>query len=509
MKNKKRLVLSLLALATVAFIGGVIAYSTDRSIIENIFGLATYRTVNTETFTSPTDWSACQEIPKTVTLKNESTVPIAARVKYEESWIASNHTTELPLVNNGVRMAVVKLHSPDKWVLNEDDGYYYYYHLLEPGEVTDSFLESVTLDCGANLGTDGFNQCTTANGQTVCTTPDNDYAGAIYTLRAVLDSLQGNVAEEEWDYHETLTAEATLLAGASLANRVGLNTQVIKAGELPENFPEGYQRDASVDAGGLRISTESSEKPVYTWTADEYRSWGGEINNDKYQDNTLYYYTEASKLYYNPNMQGFLSYSGAQLNDMSFYNTIDASKITDLSMAFQNMNRSDFSFLSSWDVSNVENMYRAFVGSGLHDLTDLLGWRLKSVKNMNSAFSGMGDLETLNGAQNWFSDGSVAENLGVLFAFDSSLADISAISGWNVATVKDFNSMFQNDAEIINVAPLGAWRMVSATTIMSMFNGCTKIEDAASLEDWASYLPAGVDKSSAFTNVPTPYPSWY
>lgn len=481
MKNRRRLLLSLLSLAAVAFIGGVMAYSTDRSIIESFFGLSTYRTVNTEVFTSPTDWDACQEIPKTITLKNESAIPVAARVKYEESWIASDHTTSLPLEKNSVRMANVKLHSPEKWIQKED-GYYYYYHLLEPGETTDSFLESVTLDCSANLGTDGLNECESLNGRTVCTTPENDYGRAIYTLRAVLDSLQGDVARSEWGYEEVTVGEATLLAGSVLADRIGENVKIVKVNELPENFPEDYRRDAPVDLGGLRLSTESSERPVYSWTKAEYLSWGGETSEAEYEDGTLYYYTEASKLYYSPNMNGFLSRSGNKLNDMSFYATIDASRITDLSSAFENLNRSDFSFLSGWNVVNVENMQSAFAGTALQDLSALSSWRLRSVKNMNSAFSGDLYLRSLDGAQSWFVDGSVVENLGAMFQGDTSIEDVAALSGW---------------------------RLPGARSMRAMFSGCSSIGNAAILEGWGDYLSQNIEKDDLFTNVPAPYPTWY
>ena len=517
MKNKRRLIISLAALGGVLLIGTVIAVSRDASIFSNIFGIATYRTVNTEVFSSPKNWKTCEEVPKTVTLKNESTEPIVARVKYTEQWVASDKTTQLDLVDSStnLRMAIINRDNVEKWVLNEDDGYYYYYHPLQPGETTASFLKSVTLNCNANLNGEEINTCTSVNGKTVCTTNASPYADATYTLRATLASIQENVAKEEWDY-EPFDGEATLLKGSYITSRIGNANRIVRVAELPDNFPgaDDWRRNNDVNAAGLRASTESSEKPVYMWDANQYQSWGGEIDSNKYQQNTIYWYSEATTIYYNPDMEGFLTGNGGgkQLNDgdMSFYGLFDASRIVNLNRAFVGLDRgSDYSWISNWDVSNVETMVDAFNNSQLHDLTAFSGWRFKKLKNMSTAFASNPNLTTLNGAQNWFSEGSVLENLQSAFAMNNTLEDISALANWGVGSVTNFSTMFMNDTNIKNIASLSNWDLSSATTIQAMFSGCTAVEDGNALETWSETLnTSSVVMSGAF-NGPQTHPTWY
>lgn len=516
MKNKRCVVIAGVALACVMLIGGVLAVSKDKSIFGNIFGIATYKTVNTEVFTSPKNWQTCEEVPKTVTLKNESTAPIVARVKYTEQWVASDKTTQLDLVDSAtnLRMAIVNRDNVDKWILNEDDGYYYYYHPLEPGETTASFLKSVTLNCDANLNGTEVNTCESVNGRTVCTTNESPYADATYTLRATLASIQENAAKDEWNY-KPVSGESTLLRGSFITGRIGNAGKVIRVAELPDNFPaaDNWQRNNDVNSGGVRASTESSEKPVYMWDANQYQSWGGDVDPNKYEQNTIYWYSEATKIYYNPDMSGFLTqYSGGtQLNGdgMNFYGLFDASRVVNLDRAFNGLNREDFGWISNWDVSSVESMVDSFNGAGLHNLDAFSGWRFKNLTNMSGAFAANNNMVSLSGAENWFSDGSKLTNLRSTFSFNLVLADISALSNWDVSKVTDFTSMFQGDTALKNVASLKNWNMSSATTIEAIFLGCSSIEDGNALEDWNSTLDEdSVNMTNAFNGTQT-QPSWY
>ena len=514
MKNRNRLIISLFSLVLLALVGGTFAVSSDRSIIRNLFGLADYETVATEVFSSPANWQTCEEIPKTVTLKNESDAPIVARVRYSEEWVAADHTTSLDLIDSAtnLRMAIVNRDNADKWVFNQDDGYYYYYRPLEPGETTLSFLKSVTLNCDANLNGSEINSCTTINGETVCTSGNNDYANATYTLRATIASIQGDAAKDEWGY-EPIEIEATLLRGSYITNRIGNNTKVVRVTELPENFPaeSATVRNTTIDNGGLRASTEDSDSPVYMWDKSQHESWENAVA-DTYEADTLYWYSEATNIYYNPNMDSFLTVQGGGLlldsNSLSFYSSFDASRIVSLNQAFTGFTGSDFSWLSNWDVSNVESMVFGFAGTKMTDLTALSGWRLKSLQNMGGAFTANASLTSLDGAQNWFSEGSALTTATTVFQNDQALTDVSAISGWDVSNVTSFGMMFANDTALTSVSSLSTWDLSSATSIQQMFNGCLLLADANALDAWSATLSAGVDMSYAFDGAASA-PSWY
>ncbi len=428
MKNRKRLIATVAIAGCVLLIGGIFAFSRDSSVFSNIFQLATYKTVATETFVSPSNWQTCQAVPKTVTVKNESTQAVVAKIKYDESWVASDRTTSLGLVDDttNLRMAIVDRDNVDKWLFNEGDSSYYYYRPLEPGETTESFMKSVTLNCDASLVYDEVNTCTVTNGRKTCSTNVSPYASATYTLRATISTIQANAAREEWGYIST-NDEATLLRGAAITGRIGAMTKIARADELPDNFPDDWRSTSDITIGGLRASTEASEKPVYMWDASQYRSWGGEIDESKYQSDTLYWYSQAAKIYYNPDMGRFLTDTsgGNQLADMSFYSQFDASRVVDLEGAFWLNGRSDFDWLSGWDVSNVVTMKDTFAGAGLTDLSAISGWNVSKVTD----FSGM-------------------------FQHNDALTSVSAIKNWNVRSGASFENMFYSSNSITDLAEL-------------------------------------------------------
>ncbi|MCQ2571364.1 MAG: BsaA family SipW-dependent biofilm matrix protein [Candidatus Saccharibacteria bacterium] len=329
MESKKRLIIPVVALFSVLLIGGVFAVSTDTTIFSNIFGLGAYETISTEVFTSPSNWMTCESVPKTITLKNESNGPIAARVKYTEEWIASDKTSQLDLTDeNGLRMAVVDYDNTNEWTL-KGDGYYYYYRFLNPGETTSSFIKSVTLNCDANLSGELENYCEEFNGRTVCTSGKNPYADATYTLRASISSVQSDSAMEAWGYTAS-NNEATLLRGSVLANRMNGATKFVRVNSLPADFPEegNVLLSKDISDGGLRASTESSDKPVYMWDAAQYVAWGGNNTDGKYEAGTVYMYSEANTIFYNPDNEGYSPDSlTLDIESLDLYQSFDASRV--------------------------------------------------------------------------------------------------------------------------------------------------------------------------------------
>lgn len=400
MKNRKCVVIAGIALACILLIGGVFAVSRDNSVLSNIFGVSTYKTVNTEAFVSPTNWQTCESVPKTMTVKNESSGPVVARVRYSEEWVASDRTTQLDVVDSttNLRMAIVDRDNVDKWLLNENDGYYYYYKELAPGETTLSFMKSVTLNCDANLSGAVANICTTENGRTVCTSDESPYASATYTLRATLDTIQANAARSEWNYQPTYS-EATLLSGNELSHRIGQMTKIERVGELPDDFSDTHRMNA-------RISTENSDSPIYMWTAAQYADWGGNASAAGLNDeDTIYWYSKATKIFYNPDMHKFLNVGSGGTNLASgyedFYTQFDASRITDLTGAFTGCTY-DLSWLADWDVSNVTSFSYSFQDiPTLTDITPLKNWNVSSAADLTGMFTGSNNITNLN-ELSWF-----------------------------------------------------------------------------------------------------------
>ena len=421
------MVFSLACLGLLASIGGVFAASVDSSVIDSFFGIATYRTVSTETFVSPTDWKTCEAAPKTIRVKNESTAAVVARIKYTEEWVAADRTTILDPIDDttNLRMAIIDRDDTEKWLL-KSDGWYYYHRPLEPGESTSSFMKSVTLNCDANLS--GESICATENGQTVCTSEDNPYGSATYTLRLTTSTIQENMAASEWDY-APVNNEAVLLNGATVTSWLGSMTEIERVDVLPENFPDDWRSHNDINNGGLRISTEASEKPVYAWTKEQYLSWGGDVDTSLYEDNVFYWFSEATSIYYNPDMSNYFV-GGSDIRITGYDATaFDSSRVISYENAYSNSTFTGYDWLAGADLSNVESLKNSFTNANVHDVTPMAGWDVSNVRDFSGMFANNPNLTSVAALKDW--NVSPDANITGMFAGCDNITDLSELTWYH------------------------------------------------------------------------------
>ncbi len=171
--NNKKAIVALALLFGVSF-GFMMTFAVNRdsATFNNNFGLAEWKTVFTEEFESPSNWTTCEEIEKILTVKNESNIDAAVRIKIDEQWL-KNDGTELPLMSaaSGNQMAIINFTENSGWE-KALDGYYYYNVDLHKNDETTSLTTSVTLNCDANLSIDA------------------DYAAATYHLKFTAQTIQ-------------------------------------------------------------------------------------------------------------------------------------------------------------------------------------------------------------------------------------------------------------------------------------------------------------------------------
>ena len=120
---KKKSLLFILVLLFLIGIGSSLAYFNSTAILENIFEAGTYKTVTHEEFISTTNWKPGDTTPKTITTKNEGTIPVRIRVKLEESWTSKNNDN-LNLTFNNEDVSIINYSSMDNWIY--EDGSFYY-----------------------------------------------------------------------------------------------------------------------------------------------------------------------------------------------------------------------------------------------------------------------------------------------------------------------------------------------------------------------------------------------
>ena len=177
----------------VGVVGGTIAYFRTEQTFKNEFKTKPYRTLVTETFESPDNWTPGTTTAKTVIAKNTGDVDIAVRVSYEESWTPANGGT-LSLEQAGERAAIINFANQSQWIKNGN--YYYYYKKLTKNQSTSSFIESVTFNPNITASLN----CTPDPNALVksCESNGNGYDGATYTLNIKVETIQYDAYQTAW-----------------------------------------------------------------------------------------------------------------------------------------------------------------------------------------------------------------------------------------------------------------------------------------------------------------------
>ena len=156
------------------------------------------------------------------------------------------------------------------------------------------------------------------------------------------------------------------------------------------------------------ISMKGSEYPVYAW----FEHW------------TIYYYTQADKVYMNPNS----SYMFFKLKRLGSINIdFDTSKVTNMRGMFQNDISLNSLDLSDWNTSRVTNMQEVFqMNTGLVEV-DLSSWETSKVTIMGRMFDNCKNLRTIYVSE-WF---VTSQLTGIDNPDQEMLNNVSKIVWWN------------------------------------------------------------------------------
>ncbi len=193
-KNKKAII-AIAAAVIVVGVGGTIAYLSTTATFGNNFQTQKYVTEFVEAFDSPDNWKPCDETPKTVTVNNKNTVGnVVARMKLEEYWKLANsqsagHNTDLPLIKDGVQVAVINFADnwQNDWELHQD-GWYYYKREIAPNSSASSLLKSVSFNCNYSPVSGVQYSDDHLSGETIV----DEYGGAHYHLYVTIQTAQAD-----------------------------------------------------------------------------------------------------------------------------------------------------------------------------------------------------------------------------------------------------------------------------------------------------------------------------
>ena len=202
MKKKKSLI-AIVALLLVVAVGVTFAYFQSSAVFENVFNAGKYKVTLTEVFESPDNWVPGETVPKTVTAKNDGTVPAAVRISYTEQWLQEIDGVETDITSQvNPNPAIINFDNQDDWT--SSNGYYYYKYILEPTDETGSFISGVTLDPNLDSVT-----CT-GEGNTKTCEAQNSASGAKYKLTFTIQTVQYDQYQGIWNTNVEITNKPAL-----------------------------------------------------------------------------------------------------------------------------------------------------------------------------------------------------------------------------------------------------------------------------------------------------------
>ncbi len=457
LENKKAL--TFMAAFAVLLIGGVFAISQDSSTLDNSFSIADYKTSFTETFTSPTNWITCETKEKIISVTNNSSVPVAARISLAEVWKDADGNV-LPLTftdNNGAaqKWTLININTDD-WT---KDGYYHYYKEdLAPGATSSTFMTGVTLNCDANL-----------NGSV--------YGNATYTLSATIQTIaaeqqdiwsRGAVLQDGRSVNIKLkTLAGTELQGTNPTQTNDYNIKTIRrATSIPNNFDTANPANI--------ISIEESE-PIYAWF-----------------DNTdnagiIYIYSNAHSIKTGNDISHVCEFMRALVTAPAL-SDLDTSDAITMNSMFQYADSLTTLDVSGWDTSNAENMTAMFNKAKSLVAIDVSNWDTSKVSSMRVMFQvgdsklGNGQLQEIIGLENW--DTSNVTNMGWMFYGAGKMTSYN-ISNWDVSKVESFNHMFCDNFKL-KTLDLSRWNTRSLKTAFNMFDDTKALTTIGDISHWST-----------------------
>ena len=174
--------------------------------------------------------------------------------------------------------------------------------------------------------------------------------------------------------------------------------------------------------------------------------------------------------------------------------TINTSKITDMSVIFNDSNRSDFSGIETWDTSHVKDMSYMFYHA--HSFNQPIGdWNISNVESMHSMFVGVKLFNQPIGK--W----DVSNVKTMSFMFQDAESFNQDISKWNVSKVTDMSYMFSG-AKSFN-QPIGKWDVSNVKNMECMFEWAKSFNqpignwDVSKVEDMESMF----ESAQAFNQI--------
>ena len=205
------------------------------------------------------------------------------------------------------------------------------------------------------------------------------------------------------------------------------------------------------------VSTSDSEVPIYMW----------------FDNNTIYYYSEASHPQLNPDSQSM--FSGIPFINIEL-ETIDTSEAIDMNSMFafcRKLTNVDF---SNFDTSNVTNMGAMFAGIIRPISLDLSSFDTSNVTNMDGMFNGSYGITSINLSS--FNTSKVTD-MHNMFRYCCGLTSLD-LSNFDTSNVTNMSEMFNMNEPLEHETMLASLNISNfntskVTNMSKMFCSCSNL----------------------------------
>ena len=275
--------------------------------------------------------------------------------------------------------------------------------------------------------------------------------------------------EEEPD-QPVLEGETMLREGYDIRN-----SMLTLAGYLDINYDNNYDKIKSFKRSQSKPNEEITTQNIASSDQPEVLIWFDE------SDGTIYYYTEAGKVYMNSHVSDlFNGFGGITSIDLS---ELDTSNVTTMEYMFNECySLTEIKGIENIDTKNVESLEGTFSNCKALTELDLSNWNVEKVTTTHNLFEDCELLKTIN-LTNW--NTMSLTDASNMFYNCSALTTISGIEQLNTLNVKDISRMFYNcnDLETLN---LSNWNVNNVTDFTYLFYRCYNLtnETINTLNNW-------------------------
>ena len=147
MKNKKIIITIISIIVCLVIIGSSLAYFQNTFITQNNINSEEYNITYNYSYQAPDNWIPGTSEEISMTVKNESTIPIAIRASITEEWTSKNNNKLSNTLTNGEDTVLKQINN--NWY--KKGLYYYYNKQLLPNEETTSIIDYITYNSNTEI----------------------------------------------------------------------------------------------------------------------------------------------------------------------------------------------------------------------------------------------------------------------------------------------------------------------------------------------------------------------